>query len=168
MISEHLEVGAEFFAEMDERARLSPGEVVMVVPRPGDKVLLSTKPFYPSGIYRLPTGKMLPGETPEEAFRREMAEETGFPPVGTLIETICCLFTCGKDRVEFRSHVFLTPERAEEPAPADLDEELTFRDAPVAELRAVAEELRSLAGRWRDWGRWRAIAHDFALAALEG
>ena len=52
-------------------------EVIMVLPRPNGRVLTLTKSFYPTGTYNLPSGGIQPGETPEQAFLREVAEETG-------------------------------------------------------------------------------------------
>ena len=52
-------------------------EVVLIVPRPDDCVLVHTKEFYPSGIWRLPTGGIQRSETIERALRREAVEETG-------------------------------------------------------------------------------------------
>src|SRR5258706_8266241 len=49
----------------------------MVVRRPNGKLLLSIKPFYPRGAYRLPTGGIHPGEPVFDALARETHEETG-------------------------------------------------------------------------------------------
>ena len=66
-----LEVGEEFLRNVREKERRMgiADEVVMVVPRPGGKVLLHTKSFYPPGTYRLPTGRLRLGESPEAANR---------------------------------------------------------------------------------------------------
>ena len=40
------------------------------------------------------------------------------------------------------------------------------RQVPVAELSAVADSLRRLEGEWRDWGEFRAIAHEFVAKTM--
>ncbi len=43
----------------------------------GDRLLLARSPGWPEGMFSCPAGFMEPGETPEAAVRREVAEETG-------------------------------------------------------------------------------------------
>lgn len=43
----------------------------------GPLVAVISKPFFPPGVYRAPSGGLHPGETVEEAALREMLEETG-------------------------------------------------------------------------------------------
>ena len=50
--------------------------VIMLVTR-GDEVLLARQSVWPEGLYSLIAGFMEPGETIEEAVRRETREETG-------------------------------------------------------------------------------------------
>src|SRR5437016_2117101 len=52
-------------------------EVYMVFRRPGGDVVTFRKTFYPPGVYRLPTGGILPGEGIVDALTREAKEETG-------------------------------------------------------------------------------------------
>src|SRR5207245_11794765 len=52
-------------------------EVRMVFRRPGGDVLTFRKAFYAPGVYRLPTGGMLPGEGILVALTRAATEETG-------------------------------------------------------------------------------------------
>ena len=58
--------------ERDRRA-----EVVLILPRPGGRLVLITKPDYPGGVYRLPTGGIDPGEFVLAAASREALEESG-------------------------------------------------------------------------------------------
>lgn len=163
-----LTVGEAFFKEMERKRTNSPGEVVMVIRRPGGKVLLTTKDFYPAGIYRLPSGQMTGDETPEEALIRETFEETGFHvQIDRHLGTIGYTFKTDSKTIEYVSHVFLTEETVGEPASQDADEEITgYRDVDPSELENIAQNLQKIAGIWNDWGRFRAISHDFVYEIL--
>jgi ADP-ribose pyrophosphatase YjhB (NUDIX family) len=51
-------------------------DVTMFI-RYNDKFIVNAKHFYPSGLYRAPSGGINPGETIETGARREAREETG-------------------------------------------------------------------------------------------
>ncbi len=163
-----LTVGKDFFDEMSNRSAEHPGEVVMVVRRMDDHILLSTKEFYPAGVYRLPTGKMKVGETPEASYEREVIEELGFSiPIDKYLGTIRCTFTFEGRSVDFDSHVFLSCATSGIPSPIDKEELITgFKEITPCELKEVADHLQKLADPWRDWGRFRAIAHKFVHKQL--
>lgn len=55
--------------------RLSPAIIVRV--RDGDRILLARSPGFPPGLYSVLAGFVEPGESIEEAMRREVREETG-------------------------------------------------------------------------------------------
>lgn len=154
-----LEVGDEFIGER------SPGTVqyvVMVIPRPGGRVLLMTKSMYPAGVYRLPSGKMHEGETPEEALVREGYEETGFDlRCVEILEQITFLFKNRGRTLTWESYIMLTNEQVAAPSVQDADERITgFRDVLPCELNEIADQLENLSpGHWRDWGRFRAVEH---------
>lgn len=164
----HLQVGEGFFLEMSGRLPKSPGEIVMVIRRPANRVLLMTKDFYPDGIYRLPTGKMKRGEIPALCFAREVREETGFRitdfrSLGVIHYDLCF----GGQSVDYPSHVFATQVIPDAPSPEDLDEGISsFQDASTDDLLAVADTLDHMEEPWRDWGRWRALAHRFVHDCL--
>jgi 8-oxo-dGTP pyrophosphatase MutT (NUDIX family) len=163
-----LDVGSDFFVEMLTRAARSPGEVVIVVSRPAGKIILSTKSFYPKGVYRLPTGKMKKPESPDEAALRETYEETGHEIQSAgFLGTILCYFTSQGETVTFPSHVLVTEEIEGSIAPIDEHEGIIASlDTPPCCLRTVATQLRDLPAPWADWGKWRAVAHDFVYEAL--
>jgi len=52
--------------------------VIMLVTR-GNRALLGRSPGWPEGMYSCLAGFVEPGETPEAAVRREVAEESGIP-----------------------------------------------------------------------------------------
>lgn len=138
-------------------------EVVMVLPRPGEKILTLTKSFYPQGTYNLPSGGIEPGERPQLAFVREVAEEIGLGValsrrIGRIEHH--CVF--GDESLHFVSHVLLGSESDGPARPHDAEEQISgYLDASVSDLRRFAEHLRSLTGRWAGFGRFRATALDF-------
>lgn len=137
--------------------------VVMVLPRPGNRVLVLTKSFYPAGIYNLPTGGINPGETPEQAFAREVIEETGlrssFRSVIGRLDQHC---TFGSERLDFTHYVVLGTQTSAPPRATANDESISaYLDASASELREFADRMRELTGTWRGFGRFRAPALDF-------
>jgi len=163
-----LDVGDAFLEEMARKSGESPGEVVMVIRRPGDTVLLVTKEFYPAGVYRLPSGQMKEGERPEEALKREASEETGLQVrVRRHLGAIRCSLRSRHRSTDYLSHVMLTSETAGQPAPRDIEERITgFREVDPCALRDIAGQLKQLPEPWSDWGRFRALAHEFAYRIL--
>ena len=149
--------------DMDTRS-----EVVMVLPRPGGKVLTLTKSFYPSGTYNLPSGGIHPGETVEEAFAREVDEETSLPIAAQArIARIEHQLTSAGERVGFTSYVVLGAESVDTPRPRDEGENISgYRDAGIEDLRRFAEQMRSFTGRWLGFGQFRATALELVADYL--
>lgn len=146
------------------------GEVVLVIRRPGGRVLLHTKSFYPQGIYRLPTGGIHWEEPVLMALSREMAEETGLE---TKQERCLGILTYSRQNEPesqnpaFISYIFLLDAFRGRPSPQDPGERISsFRSVPVSALREVAGALRALPPEWATWGRFRALAHEIAADAL--
>jgi 8-oxo-dGTP pyrophosphatase MutT (NUDIX family) len=147
------------------------GEVVLVVHRASQEVLLHTKVFYPPGIYRLPSGGVSWGETVSEALRREAYEETGLTTWNEQFLGLVSYEFQGDFRsLPFVSFVFLLMGVEGQPAAQDESERISdFRWLPVSDLPAVAVSLRSLPEDSRmsqDWGRFRALVHDFVAERL--
>lgn len=144
--------------------------VVMVLPRPGGKILLLTKSFYPAGIYNTPTGGIHPRETPEDAFRREVIEETGLPSapqsiIGRMDQH--CVFE--GQSLDFKHYIILGTESSGTPHPTDDSESISgYMDAGIDDLRRLAEDMRKLTGIWLGFGRFRAPALDFVADWLVG
>ena len=168
MEDHRLDVGDTFLEEMTRKAHESAGEVVMVIRRPGGNVLLMTKTFYPAGVYRLPTGQIRKGERPEEALEREASEETGFRVrIERSLGAIRWTVRSGSGSVEYLSHIIITCETTGKPAPRDIEESIAgFQVINPCDLRGIADQLSNLPEPWRDWGRFRAIAHQFVYREL--
>lgn len=137
-------------------------EVIMVLPRPGGKVLVGSKYYYPHGLFRLPSGRIRPLESPEEAFLREAWEETGLQPaIESRIAEIIHLCVCGEDSLEARSHVFLGSKTEAAPRALDSAERVNaYREIGLPELLAIKDQLLSMFGAWQGFGRFRSHAHQ--------
>jgi len=151
------------------------GEVIFLVKRPAG-LILHTKAIYPPGAYRLPSGGVDWGESVLSALHREVREEMGLEiEVERFLGLLEYEFRCEEEdkkeeeTIPFVSYVFLVKDDGGEPVPQDEAERiLAFRQVPVAELAAVADSLRAVEEDWRDWGEFRAIAHDFVVEMMGG
>ncbi len=161
------------------------GEVCMVVRRTNGKLLTARKTFYPDNAYRLLTGGISHGEPIFDALLRETEEETGLEvEVRRFLAVIDYRLerpagktppNRPKNAPSFHTFAFLLDELGGTLACYDPDERVEdFRDVAVAELPVLARHLRQLGqdfnpdihGRWRDWGRFRAVIHDVVHETL--
>ncbi|MBD3335108.1 MAG: NUDIX domain-containing protein [Candidatus Eisenbacteria bacterium] len=149
--------------------RRRPGEIVLVIPRPRQSLLVHTKDFYPSDLYRLPTGGLHGSERLAEAMTRELHEETGFRLTARqFLFHLEVRMVEGERHRAFHSFGFLMEPAGGRPQPQDTDEKITgFKDIPLADLKSVAQRLRRLPAPWSLWGRFRAVPHTMALRTLE-
>ena len=139
------------------------GEVVLVIQRPDGRTLLHTKRFYPEEVYRLPTGGVHPDESVLSGVTREAREETGLTvTVDRFLGTVEYEFCHQGERLFFVSYVLLLQTDSDPPVVQDPDEQITgFRYVTPREIREVPAQLRGLPSEWADWGRFRALPHDF-------
>ena len=103
----------------------------------GERVLLVKRGMAPSrGLYAFPGGRVEPGETLEQAARRELFEETGLQagPLSPVIELLIG-GAKGDAPVSFRLQVFSGLHVSGEPVSASDAEEAAF--FTLAELRAL-------------------------------
>lgn len=144
------------------------GEVIMVIVRPSGNVLLHTKDFYPTGVYRLLTGRVLWPDDVEQTLHREVREETSLEVnVERLLGLIDYEFQWNGKALPFVSYVFELHEIGGELCCIDTDEGITeFREATINELSQVARQLEQLEPRWQDWGNFRAVAHYMVQTLL--
>lgn len=163
-----LELGKRSFKYWRKKlAKKRRGEVVLVVER-SDGVILHSKEFYPLGTYRLPSGGVKWGESVLSALRREAWEEMGLEiEAERFLGLLEYEFCCGEETMPFVSYVFLVRGGEGELVPQDEGERITsFRQVPVTGLAEVADSLRAVEEDWRDWGEFRALAHDFVAEML--
>ncbi len=138
-------------------------EVVLVIPRPDRKVLVHTKSFYPTGVWRLPTGGLHRGERIDDAIRREAREETGndLLPFRFLFHL---RFRWDGASKQFDSYGFLTTEASERIESRDPREQITaFHDVDREEFDSITRALEGMMGSWFSWGRFRAAPHRLLL-----
>lgn len=144
------------------------GEVGMVITDRAGQILTHTKPFYPAGVFRIPTGGIGASEGVLDALRREVWEETGLEAdVRRLLAVVEYRFTDGAREVRFATYLFLLQTDGGAPRAQDANERImAFGGTDAAGLLRVAEQLESLPGDWSDWGRFRAVAHRVAAETL--
>jgi len=170
------------------------GEVCMVVRRPNGKLITAIKTFYPAGAFRLLTGGVGLDEPIAEALLREVAEETGLAVVvrrflavieyqlqgigdrGWRIgDELPIPYPLSPIPSNFATFAFLLDETGGTLQAQDAGERIeSFRELAVADLPTLAQTLENVPdtrdeeidGSWRDWGRFRAVAHRVIYAAL--
>jgi ADP-ribose pyrophosphatase YjhB (NUDIX family) len=150
-------------------AKKRRGEVVLVVER-SDELILHTKDFYPPGTFRLPSGGVKWGESVLSALHREAWEEMNLQiEVEHFLGLLEYAFRCQEETMPFVSYVFLVTGGEGDLIPQDEGERITsFHQVPVVGLAEVADGLRAVEEDWRDWGEFRAIAHDFVVETMGG
>ena len=141
------------------------GEVLLVVVAPDGHVLVHTKRFYPPGVYRLITGGIGIGEPVEQAVERELVEETGQAPLSRcFIGVLVYRIHYQGESLTFASYAYRVDVSTRQVHPMDEDEEIAdFRWIAPAEIPAVQAHLQHVPPEWQDWGRFRALGHDFVL-----
>ena len=162
------------FSTRLHRSRNRRGEVVLAIERPDRCVLLHRKGWYEPGVYRLLSGGISRDEAVATALARELEEETGLTLDTThFLGLLDCHihyspFAIRRSlEVSFVSYVFyLSRTEGVLRLPQTAEDITEFRDVPLADLPAVAEELRHVAPPRTGWGRWRALAHDFVYEML--
>ena len=171
-----LEMSARSVRFYREAFKNRRGEILFVLRRTGGEILLHTKHKYPPDLYRIPGGGIDWGEPVPDSLRREVREETKFEvKKERFLGIIQYRFhVLDQDQHEpdvyFVSYVFEVPDVVGEPVTEDESEGISgFRWIEVDQLENVATALRALpddqAGSG-DWGRFRAIGHDFVRTQL--
>ncbi len=145
------------------------GEVILLAPRSGQRFLLHTKEFYPSEIYRLPSGGIHQGERIEDAARREAYEEIGLTPeLERFIGVVENNFLFDGEALSYPSFIFQINPTDAAPRVMDPDERIAdFREVNLEGIEKAIEALDQPAPEWELWGRFRAEPHKLCVAALK-
>ena len=115
-------------------------EVVAAVVERDGRVLITRRleGTHLAGLWEFPGGKILPGEKPEDALRRELQEELGVEAeVGELIETVDWTYPEKSVRLLF----FRCALRGE-PRPQERQEMLWVEAGELSKYRFPAADLR--------------------------
>ena len=159
---EYFEKWRRLLVEKNERR----GEVALFIENDASEFLLHTKPFYPQGIYRVPTGGIHKDESVLSAMNRELLEETGFQPVSYQFHSLLIYdFRHDGDNICFPSYAFhITPDGSM-PIVSDENEQISgFSWASLTSLHDVVKLLFALRGsEWEDWGKMRAAPHEIFI-----
>lgn len=138
-------------------------EVVLIVQRPDERILLHTKSHHPPGTYRFPTGGVQESEDVLEALEREMWEELSVClPVVAMPGIVHYQFRYDKWTIPFASYLFLLQATQNlAPRPKDAIEAISgFRWVEPGDVQAAFQQLRGVSHYWMGWGPFRAAPHQ--------
>jgi ADP-ribose pyrophosphatase len=155
----------------DGRPRTYPvlqlGQSAAVVPlaAAGEVVLVRQYRHIPGAFcWEIPGGGMHADELPEAAAQRELREETGYR-AGRLKRLGA--FWPNNAYLDEVIHVYLAEELAEDPLPADQDEQLERRAFPFAEALAMARDDRIDCGLTKLAIFWAALETGVRISNVE-
>lgn len=128
-------------------------------------VIVIAKPWYTHGLYRLPSGGLVPGETIEDGFARELWEETGVTATMMAYHVrIDVEFVGVQQTIPWTSHVFSARYDAGEVEPHDTVEIREARWCPIKEL---LDHRKLLLESTVSGFHYRAALQDKLLQSLE-
>jgi 8-oxo-dGTP pyrophosphatase MutT (NUDIX family) len=131
----------------------------------GGQVVVISKPMYPPGAYRAPSGGVEPGEAFEAGAQREAHEETGLTVVlDRYVVRARVKFTCAGDEIDWVTHVLSAHPVGGTLAPIDTHEIVEARWATVAEILGPMREAMMASGS--TGLRYRAQLQDVVVARL--
>jgi len=144
------------------------GEAAFCIIRPNGKVIVVTCEEYPQGIFRIPTGGIGYGEDIIKAAYREAEEELGLKTEITAFAGVIKYSITHEDEViRFYSYIFIMKETGGRLLLDATDDEVSeVREVGVAGLKEVVDRLKTLEGRWKDWGRLRYESSNAVLEYL--
>jgi ADP-ribose pyrophosphatase YjhB (NUDIX family) len=132
--------------------------------RKGDKLVVIAKHPYPEGLYRCPSGGLIPGEPFLDGIARETEEETGCQiEISRFLLWTSVRFVSGDDSIDWRSFVFVADY---------LKGDFQFTDH--SEIRQVKladwsefEKFREIMLQSKSGGlHYRAALHEAVLGTL--
>jgi 8-oxo-dGTP pyrophosphatase MutT (NUDIX family) len=131
----------------------------------GEELIFIAKHWYPPGMYRAPSGGLHPGESFEEGAKREIYEETGVEvKIEKYLLRINATFTCGDDRIDWKTHIFKIKHLYGEPHPVDTKEIREVRLVKISDIPQIKRIMLSLCSTGL---RYRARLTDEVLKLLQ-
>lgn len=107
-----------------------------------NKVIVIAKPWYPKGLYRLPSGGWKPAESLEDCAKREGYEETGTRfQLQKYILRSRVTFTYQDKKVDWISHVFTAKYLSGDLKPIDTKEIREVNLLTLSELSSMKQRL---------------------------
>jgi 8-oxo-dGTP pyrophosphatase MutT (NUDIX family) len=139
-------------------------DVTLFVIRDG-RLAAIAKHAYPPGLYRAPSGGLLPGETMEAGIAREMLEETGITARLTrYLLRVGVDFTHRGEMVAWTTHVFAGEYVSGEIGPRDRKEIREARWVPLEDLSGPIRD--GLIASGSSGLRYRARLHERVMEIL--
>jgi 8-oxo-dGTP pyrophosphatase MutT (NUDIX family) len=131
----------------------------------GGKVIVISKPWYPPGLYRAPSGGVKPGESLEQVALREAYEETGAKiKLKRYILRIEITFSHNQKDVIWTSHIFIAKYLSGKIKPVDTKE---IKEAKLMSLKELSS-LKSLLLKTRSGGlAYRAALTERAIEEIK-
>jgi 8-oxo-dGTP pyrophosphatase MutT (NUDIX family) len=139
----------------------------------GGKVVVISKPGYPPGAYRAPSGGIAPGEDFEAGALREAREETGLDvQLDKYLLRASVRFSCGSAEVDWTTHVFTARPRS----PIDQSDlklepidRIEIKEARLVTIEELCGSIRqTLLSSGSTGLRYRAELTDLVVAKLHG
>lgn len=145
------------------------GEVVFCVIRPNGRIIATTCTEYPEDIYRIPTGGIGHGEDIIEAVYREVKEELGLEvKIRSFGGVVRICFEHEDDQVMFYSYIFILDELGGRLLEDASDDEVSeIKELDMEGLSRMVDSLKSIKGKWQDWGRFRYITSNVVQEHLK-
>ena len=132
----------------------------------GGRFAVITKPFFPPGVWRAPSGGLDPGEDIESGAKREALEETGLAiELERYLVRVEARFTLGEIVEPWRTHVFLARTFEDELRPRDTREIRAAKWATRDELQGPIRDALLATGF--PLFRYRVALTDATFARID-
>ena len=139
----------------------SKSRVAMILLTEDNQTLVHKKWYYPEDVFRLPTGTIEKGESPEDALVRETEEEFGIKlKKGDYkkIDEINYYLNFKGQTYKYKEIIYLIKKKKSEikPNERELGE---YKFIPIDDLIEIYRKLKWIKGGWKYWGKFRSILH---------
>jgi 8-oxo-dGTP pyrophosphatase MutT (NUDIX family) len=136
------------------------------------KVVAISKPDYPPGVYRAPSGGIAPGEDFELGALREAREETGLDvQLDKYLLRASVRFSCGSAEVNWTTHVFTArPRDTIDQSDLKLEpiDRVEIKEARLVTIEELCGPIRqALISSGSTGLRYRAELTDLVIARLQ-